>query len=293
MNSNRTRSSRLLPRLALATTTALVLAACTTETARQESSDPAAGDKHVIGHIHGLGVDPADDTLYVAGHYGVFRVDDNGVPSRIADRWQDTMAFTIAGPHTFLGSGHPDLREDLPPHLGLIESTDAAETWEPLSLQGEADFHALEVVGDRVYGYDSASGRLLTTTDRESWTTLATGQFIDLASLTSQSDEVLATTPSGRLVGVSMEGKQRTYPAGPPLAWIDSTLDGTLVGTTADSKVFTTTDPTAEWNPAGSVTGQTGAIDATDTIWHVATDQGIYASTDKGETWTAVVKAGH
>jgi len=25
----------------------------------------------------------------------------------------------------FLASGHPDRREDLPPHLGLIESTDA------------------------------------------------------------------------------------------------------------------------------------------------------------------------
>jgi hypothetical protein len=91
--------------------------------------------------------------LYVAGHHGGFRV-DGGAPVRVADRWQDTMAFTIAGPDTFLASGHPDLREGLPPHLGLIESTDAAETWKPLSLQGEADFHAIEIVGDRIYGYD-------------------------------------------------------------------------------------------------------------------------------------------
>jgi hypothetical protein len=76
------------------------------------------------------------------------------------------MAFTIAGPDTFPASGHPDLREDLPPHPGLIESTDAAETWKPLSLQGEADFHAIEIVGDRIYGYDELSS----TDDGATWT---------------------------------------------------------------------------------------------------------------------------
>ena len=60
----------------------------------------------------------------------MFRIDEHGTATRIADRWQDTMAFTVTvtGAGTFLGSGHPDLREDLPPHLGLIESTDAGET---------------------------------------------------------------------------------------------------------------------------------------------------------------------
>jgi hypothetical protein len=34
---------------------------------------------------------------------------------RLGDRYQDTMGFTIVGPNRFLGSGHPDLRDDLPP----------------------------------------------------------------------------------------------------------------------------------------------------------------------------------
>jgi hypothetical protein len=73
------------------------------------------------------------------------------------------------------------------------------------------------------------------------------------------------------------------------VVWVDSTAKGTLVGTTADGQLYSTTDPTATWRPAGSVGGQTGAIDATDTVWHVATDQGIYASTDEGRNWTAVI----
>jgi hypothetical protein len=63
---------------------------------------------------------------------------------RVADRYQDTMRFTVAGPDRFLGSGHPDFQKDpdLPPLLGLIKSEDAGQTWEPVSMLGEADFHS-------------------------------------------------------------------------------------------------------------------------------------------------------
>ncbi|MBW3550306.1 MAG: alanine:cation symporter family protein [Proteobacteria bacterium] len=36
---------------------------------------------------------------------------------RIGDRRQDTMGFTVVGPRRYLGSGHPDLRDELPPLL--------------------------------------------------------------------------------------------------------------------------------------------------------------------------------
>lgn len=39
-----------------------------------------------FGHVHALGVDPADGVLYAAGHYGVFRVPVTGEPTRVADR---------------------------------------------------------------------------------------------------------------------------------------------------------------------------------------------------------------
>ena len=93
----------------------------------------AAHAENVFGHVHGLGVNPADDRLYVASHMGVFRQTDQGF-RRIADRWQDTMAFTVVGADRFLASGHPDGREGLPPFLGLIESTDAGRSWTPVSL---------------------------------------------------------------------------------------------------------------------------------------------------------------
>jgi hypothetical protein len=41
------------------------------------------------------------------------------------------MGFTIAVPSVFLGSGHPPLTEPGPPHLGLVRSTNRAQTWQP------------------------------------------------------------------------------------------------------------------------------------------------------------------
>ncbi|MDQ3702378.1 MAG: exo-alpha-sialidase, partial [Chloroflexota bacterium] len=104
------------------------------------------GDPGVV-HVHGLGINPKDGALFAATHTGLFRIPDEGQAERIADRYQDTMGFTVVGPDRFLGSGHPDLREAqakrLPPLLGLIESKDAGQTWQPRSLAGQSDFHAL------------------------------------------------------------------------------------------------------------------------------------------------------
>ena len=73
----------------------LVSGGCAKDT---PATAPPADEDTSVGHIHGLGVDPADDSLYVATHFGLFHVDESGRPSRVADRYQDTMAFTVAVP---------------------------------------------------------------------------------------------------------------------------------------------------------------------------------------------------
>lgn len=76
-------------------------------------------------HVHGLGYDTAAGVLYIATHTGLFELPDGAsAPTRIGDSHQDTMGFALVEPGHFLGSGHPDARENLPPHLGLIRSTD-------------------------------------------------------------------------------------------------------------------------------------------------------------------------
>jgi Sortilin, neurotensin receptor 3, len=139
-------------------------------------------------HVHGLGVNPADNALFIATHTGLFRVEQGDRRAeRVGERYQDTMGFTIIGPNRFLGSGHPDIKEarakNLPSLLGLIESTDSGESWQPISLSGEADFHVLRFAGERVYGYDASNDRLLVSGDRgRSWQELEKpGPLVDLA----------------------------------------------------------------------------------------------------------------
>ncbi|WP_307714993.1 hypothetical protein [Streptomyces sp. V4I23] len=85
----------------------------------------------------------ADGQLYVATHEGDIAVADDGSSQRVSDT-ADYMGFTIAGPKTFLGSGHPAEGSGDHANRGLIKSTDAGKTWKTLSLDGEVDFHALD-----------------------------------------------------------------------------------------------------------------------------------------------------
>lgn len=117
-------------------------------------------------HVHGLGYDKKRNTLYIATHTGMFELLAVAEKARrIGDSYQDTMGFTLVSPDFFLGSGHPDLREELPSHLGLIKSTDRGRSWDPVSLLGKADFHVLRAQGKTVYGFDSRSERLMASTD--------------------------------------------------------------------------------------------------------------------------------
>jgi len=264
--------------------TALLLAGCTADD--QDGAPPTPSDDRAVGHIHGLGVDPADDTLYVATHHGLFHVDQSGEPRRVADRWQDTMAFTVAGPGHFLASGHPDLREDLPPHLGLIESTDAGETWQPLALQGEADFHILEQVGDALYAYDATSGRLLVTQDRKSFDAVAQLPLLSITEHPAESNTLLGTTNQGQLVEIDPDTGATTQLPGPTLVLLDTTPDGDVVGIDPQGTIQVKDAASQTWKQRGEIGGQPAAFIITDDRWYAATQDQVFRSDDDGATWT-------
>ena len=267
----------------------VLLVGCTSGT-----PDPGAegAGQDALGHVHGLGTDPADGTLYAASHFGVFRLAEDGPAERVADRWQDTMAFTVVGPNRFLGSGHPDLREDLPVHLGLIESTDAARTWSALSLQGSADFHALEATSEVIVGYDSLSGQLLASAGGLDWRSVAKADLVDLAMNPAQPSTVLATTPDGSIVEYGLEGAEpRQIDGTPPLVFIDWPEPDLLVGLAPDGGVHVSADGARAWRRAEQPPGDPQALDVAPGAWSVATSEGIFRSVDDGRTWTMLAQS--
>ena len=210
--------------MAAVLTVVLLTTACSATDSTSRTA-PAPAAEATLEHVHGMGVDPADSALYAATHTGVYVVPASGEPQRVADRHMDTMGFLIVGPNQFLASGHPDLREDLPTRLGLIESTDAAQTWRSLSLAGAADFHSLRVAGPWTYGFDSVSERILASQDRVNWEPRAALDLLDFVADPASPDRILAAATGGLVR--SLDGGRSFAPlvATPPLrilAWADT-----------------------------------------------------------------------
>jgi hypothetical protein len=264
----------------------LVLTGCTG--ADGEGSNDVYAD---LGpeHVHGLGLNPADGSLYIATHTGLFRMpEDSDDSERVGDRLQDTMGFAVIGPDRFLGSGHPDLRDDLPPLLGLIESSDAGRTWESISLLGEADFHALRVSGSRVVGYDAGGARVMSSADGgRAWTTLDTpAEISDLVLDPDSSARIVAASAAG-VIATSYEGDTwtRLVTDADILAW---PAGDALYGFAADGAVTVSHDRGASWEQVGDLGGEPAAAMAADrdTLVVALHDARIISSGDGGRSWS-------
>ena len=164
------------------------------------SDDGAEGIAAEATHIHGLGINPADGSLFVATHAGLYRSEPGAKAAvQVGEHLQDTMGFSVAGPDHFFGSGHPGPGQDGPPNLGLIESGDGGKSWKEVSLDGQADFHVLRYAGDRIYGFNGLTGLLMVSTDGgKSWLSHEppTG-LLDLAVDPENPDHVIGVSDVG------------------------------------------------------------------------------------------------
>jgi hypothetical protein len=285
-------------RVLLFTVALLTAAACSAPVPSAGPPPAGAAPDPGFGHVHGVDVNPADGQIYVATHTGVFRVGPDG-PQRIADRHQDTMGFVVAGPDLFLGSGHPDLREPGPSHLGLIRSTDRAQTWTPVSLAGEADFHSLTVSGSTVYGLDSTDGIVMRSDDDgATWQPGAVLAAADLEVDPGNSRRVLATTRDG--LQESIDGGITFSASGtqPPrlLVMVDHVHGKggagapALAGVAPDGGIWESSG--GGWSQAGALPGEPQAFTALpDGRYAAATEDGVFTSDDAGHTWRTIASA--
>lgn len=267
-------ASRALPRFAfgaqllLGLTIVSALSACMGDDDRRSAS-PAGRDRPVVEdagpvHVHALGVNPKDESLFIATHTGLFRASRPGAkPHRVAERWQDTMGFTVTGPDRFLASGHPDGREDLPPFLGLIESADAGRTWRQISLQGTMDLHVLEAARDRIYGFgtewETEAQRLLVSNDGGEtwWRRRAPEPLIDLAIAPGDPDTAVAAGTRG--IYITRDAAQRWSElsgSGALLTW----LGPRLVAVDRRGIVRMAVDGFRGWRRRGQIDGEPAAL---------------------------------
>ncbi len=287
------RSSLLALLLAVLT---LTLAACggddPTIAPDQPADEPAAAAAETaLQHIHGLGVNPADDKLYIATHTGLFGAASGDTDvERVGETRQDIMGFSVAGPNRFIGSGHPSipqLQEGAPPLLGLIESRDGGRTWKNVSLLGEADFHVLRAAGERIYGFDGSQGLMVSRDGGRSWQSEdSPAAMFDLAVDPRDPDRIVASTERGVYIS-SDAGKtfeERRQDVAGLLAWA---AGGPLYLVTGDGQVLRSSDGGQQFGSAGNVGGEPAAFVADGKDLYAALGDGtVKRSGDGGETWT-------
>ena len=173
-------------------------------------------------------------------------------------------------------SGHPgpNTPAELGEHnLGLIRSTDAGTTWEPVAFTGQEDFHVLTAGDGAIHGIGSSSITIRTSTD--GGTTWIDGAELPAADLT--------VTTDGTLYAATRQGLQESRDAGatfdlvadaPPLYLVEADSTGGLVGVDTDGTLWRVTG-TGSWDSVGAATGTVQALGNADGAVVLVDDRGI------------------
>jgi hypothetical protein len=125
-------------------------------------SAPSSADRFM--HLHGLAAPSwAANRLYISTHSALIEVDQAGQWRFISEERHDFMGFGHHPdqPNTMYSSGHPAPGSDLPNPIGFMRSEDGGVSWEPVSLQGQVDFHVMSISAadpNVIYGWN-ASGQ--------------------------------------------------------------------------------------------------------------------------------------
>ncbi|WCO68041.1 hypothetical protein PO878_04795 [Iamia majanohamensis] len=240
-------------------------------------------------HVHEVLVRD-DDTALVATHRGLRRVVD-GELVPVGARSHDLMAATLDDGE-ILASGHPDLRdpdlivEGRPPLLGVVASDDGEE-WTARSLLGEADFHELVVVGDRLFGADFTAGAVRVSEDGgRTWASRAGDvQLVALAVDPDDDDQMLGADLDRGLVGSEDGGATWNDRDGPELVDLDWTADGAF-GRDEGGAIYRSEGDS--WRQVGDL----AAVDALgtrgDELYALQLPATVFRSADGGLTWHEV-----
>lgn len=262
---------------AVAVAAGLLLTGCTSGTTATPA--PAAPVPAGFGHVHAI-VDAGDGSVLLGTHTGIYTLDDAGdLSGPVGGTDFDAMGLAAAGDILY-ASGHPgpDTPAELgAPHLGVIRSTDAGATWEPVAFTGQEDFHVLTATGTgAIYGIGSSSITVRTSIDGGA--TWVDGADLTAADLTATSDGTLyAATAEGVLESRDAGVGFVPVPDAPLLYQLEADPTGGLVGVDTDGILWRLTG-TGSWEEAGTVTGTVQALGT-------AMDGSVVLVDDRGIVW--------
>lgn len=293
--------------LAAGVAAVLALAGCAAAPPEDDSAAPSAEASHDEGglrDVHGLDLDEATGFIHIGTHDGLlvagFPHDGASVSEAtlLGDYRGDVMGLVRVG-ETLLISGHPDPADGEHGNVGVLRSDLTGAEWEPLSLEGEVDFHSMAAGGANassalIAGLDSATGQVFVSPNGgEAW---QQGARLVARSLAWNADasELYATTDEGLQVSLDRGGRFETVDEAPALVLLASGPPGAssflLAGIDVEGVLHTSADGRS-WEAHSAVPIVPGAIAVGDSGAIVIADtSGVLHSIDAGATWTPIVR---
>jgi hypothetical protein len=285
---------------AWATMIALAVAACAPPAGvtsdRSAPGSAAAADGPEVTHVHALDVDEAAGIARIATHYGIYgaelTADGSAQVARIGDWQGDAMGMARVGDR-ILFSGHPAAGDPGPANLGVVLFADDGQT-SVIALDGEVDFHAMAAHGERVAGWDSATGAVFVSDDRgETWSGGAIAPIRSLAWAPG-GERLLGTTADG-LVASTDGGETFERVATAPLLVLlaanDADATVPLVAGIDTAGVLHVSDDGIEWVALDEapILPEALAVSASGRIALANTTLALVSDTD-GRTWQSLFR---
>jgi photosystem II stability/assembly factor-like uncharacterized protein len=159
---------------------------------------------------------------------------------------------------------------------------------ESVSLLGEADFHVLRVAGRKVYGVDSASGRLMVSDD-------AGRTWVRRMPPAGVFDVVIGPPDPEHVVASTERGVFRSRDAGESWRLLNDELAGLLAWpaeerlylVTGQGRLLHSADGGDRFEPAGNLARSPVAFTARrDELYVAVADGSVQRSSDGGASWT-------
>lgn len=264
-------SSRTLTRCrSLAAVTAIAVGALTL--AGCASSEPEVTSPQPVAttHVHSIVPAPDGNGFLIGTHEGIYTATEDGqLGGPVAGPVFDAMGLTsIDG--TLIASGHPgpDTPPELgAPHLGIIRSTDTAQSWQPVAYTGEKDFHVLAAgPSGTLYGITTDNPDILTSTDQgQTWA--PTGSALPAFNLTVDADErLIASTPDGLQVSLDGGGRFVPWDGAPLIALLNTSPDRQrIVGIGSGNTLWVAQAGSQAWEQVGVAPATPQAVAIADT----------------------------
>jgi hypothetical protein len=261
---------------------------------------PPAPDDSSSPAVNSVTVDPADGTIIVGSGPAMFIVRPGekegerilGVVEAPGAKGtvSGNMVLRFTGPGELLASGHPR-QGNLPENLPLVRSSDLGKTFEVVPGTAEADYHELEVYGDRIFAVNVDSPDIQVSSDGgRTWSKSTPPNLpIDVVVDPGDPDRWAVSTEQGTFVSTDGGGswRPRDTAFGARLAWPEPDA---LYSLDRNGKVRVSRDGGRSFEEVGDVGGLPSELapGPKDELYAAVVGGKIRRSADGGKSWSTV-----